>query len=128
MKMEVGMKGWFTPGAGQDRMRAEVVRVWSDTCVNLQTESGTLPTSVLVKDASMPCTGYFFEPDPVLQPHQQRVVDEKNELKDKLTKLCSFFESSIFAGLAEDERVRLRVQATFMDGYLRILEQRIAAF
>lgn len=133
MTMKEGMQGWFTPGPGQDRIRAEVVKVWSDTCVNLRTEAGTMPSSVLVTTTPprADCSGYYFEPDDqgaALAPHQLRVVEEKAALKDKLVKLVSFIESPNFATLAEDERVRLKVQSTFMDGYLRILEQRIAAF
>lgn len=63
-----------------------------------------------------------------LAPHQQRVVDEKNELSERLSKLLSFFQTPIFAGLDAAERTRLRNQARFMDGYLAVLEERIAAF
>ena len=64
----------------------------------------------------------------MLQPHQQRVVDEKNELSEKHAKLLAFFQTSIFQGLSEAERSRLRNQARFMDGYEAVLEERIAAF
>ena len=63
-----------------------------------------------------------------LQPHQQRVVDEKNDLSGKLGKLLAFFQSPIFTGLTEAERSRLRNQARFMDGYAAVLEERIAVF
>ena len=63
-----------------------------------------------------------------LQPHQQRVVTEKEELAEKLVKLLSFFQTPIFAGLSEAEQSRLRNQARFMDGYAAVLEERIAAF
>lgn len=63
-----------------------------------------------------------------LQPHQQRVVTEKEELSEKLTKLLTFFQTPIFAGLSEAEKSRLRNQARFMDGYAAVLEERIAAF
>lgn len=63
-----------------------------------------------------------------LQPHQQRVVDEHKELSDKLSKLLSFFQGSIFPTLSDAERSRLRNQARFMDGYAAVLEERIAAF
>ena len=64
-----------------------------------------------------------------MQPHQQRVVDEKTELDGKLEKLNAFIDGSdIFAGLPEDERTRLRKQAGFMKGYSDILGERIAAF
>lgn len=63
-----------------------------------------------------------------LQPHQQRVVDEKNELSERLAKLLAFFQGPIFPTLGEAERSRLRNQARFMDGYAAVLEERIAAF
>lgn len=63
-----------------------------------------------------------------LQPHQQRVVDEKNELSERLGKLLAFFQGPIFPTLSEAERSRLRNQARFMDGYAAVLEERIAAF
>lgn len=63
-----------------------------------------------------------------MQPHQQRVVDEKNELNDRLSKLYAFFQGPIFPTLSEAERSRLRNQARFMDGYAAVLEERIKAF
>lgn len=63
-----------------------------------------------------------------MQPHQQRVVDEKNELSDRLSKLYAFFQGPIFPTLSEAERSRLRNQARFMDGYAAVLEERINAF
>ncbi|HEY0954019.1 MAG TPA: Gp49 family protein [Roseateles sp.] len=63
MKIEIGMKGWFTAGTGvvTQRQRAEVVRVWSESCVNLRCDDGSEPTSVLIKQPG--CVGYYFEPD-----------------------------------------------------------------
>ncbi len=64
-----------------------------------------------------------------MQPHQQRVVDEKKELDDKLDKLKTFIETNpVFKGLPDDERGRLNKQFDLMDGYSSILSQRIAAF
>lgn len=63
-----------------------------------------------------------------MQPHQQRVVDEKNELDDKLTKLKAFHSTQLFAGLDPDERDRLHSQAEYMGKYSDILAERIAAF
>ncbi|MBB2928375.1 crAss001_48 related protein [Paraburkholderia silvatlantica] len=61
-------------------------------------------------------------------PHQQRVIDEKTELDEKLTKLSAFVGTPIFSGLAEEERERLAAQARAMGEYSRILGDRIAAF
>lgn len=63
-----------------------------------------------------------------LQPHQQRVVAERAELADRLTKLLAFFKTSNFDGLDVSERIRLRLQAHHMGGYLDVLNERIAAF
>lgn len=68
-------------------------------------------------------------PETKMQPHQQRVVDEKSELDDKLGKLGVFIESSpIFAVLPDDERERLVRQKSCMGEYSEILGERIAAF
>jgi hypothetical protein len=63
-----------------------------------------------------------------LQPHQQRVVVEKEEVSTRLSALYTFFQGPVFPTLSEAERSRLRNQARFMDGYAAVLEERIAAF
>lgn len=64
-----------------------------------------------------------------MQPHQQRVVDEKKDLDEKLDKLKAFIEANpIFKTLPEDERGRLGHQFDAMAQYSSILSQRIAAF
>lgn len=63
-----------------------------------------------------------------LQPHQQRVVDEKAELDGKIVKLVAFFETPIFANIDPDEHARLKNQVIAMTTYSSILAQRIAAF
>lgn len=63
-----------------------------------------------------------------LQPHQQRVKDEMQEISNRLSKLYAFFQGPVFPTLSEAERSRLRNQARFMDGYLAVLEERVAAF
>lgn len=63
-----------------------------------------------------------------LQPHEQRVVEEKAQLDERLGKLFAFFQTETFTGLSEAERSRLRNQARFMDGYAAVLEERISAF
>lgn len=62
-------------------------------------------------------------------PHQQRVVDEKEELDAKRSKLGDFIASSpIFANLPSDERGRLVAQFRVMTEYSVILRDRIEAF
>ena len=63
-----------------------------------------------------------------MAPHQQRVVDEQDELNDKLQKLNAFFGTAIFAGLDSAEQARLKKQAGVMQEYSDILGERIAAF
>ena len=64
-----------------------------------------------------------------MQPHQQRVVDEKTELDVKLSALSKFIsESPIFAKLPDAERARLVCQEEVMTDYSEILGERIAAF
>ena len=61
-------------------------------------------------------------------PHQQRVVQEQSELSEKLAKLKEFTNGTIFAGLVADEQERLTRQLGYMEGYLKVLLERIAAF
>lgn len=64
-----------------------------------------------------------------LQPHQQRVVDEKAELDTKTKALSNFIgESPIFATIDAAEQERLREQCELMWQYSEILGARIAAF
>ncbi len=63
-----------------------------------------------------------------MQPYQERVITEKQELDDKLTKLEAFLQSKIFPTLSPDEQGRLEDQATIMKQYSEILGKRIAAF
>jgi len=63
-----------------------------------------------------------------LQPHQQRVVDEKKELDDKREKLLTFINGQIFRNLEQAEKDRLLTQYGVMGVYSEILHQRIRAF
>lgn len=63
-----------------------------------------------------------------LQPHQQRVVDEKTDLDAKMDKLTAFIDTPIFASLAEAEQERLVRQLHHMGNYTAVLGERIAAF
>lgn len=68
----------------------------------------------------------FLEFD--MQPHQQRVVDEKAELDAKREKLGAFKNTDLFAGLPWQEQERLNTQAHIMTMYSAVLGERIAAF
>lgn len=63
-----------------------------------------------------------------MQPHQQRVIDEKNELSDKIYKLSSFRTTDMFKSLSEKEQALLTVQLNTMIEYENILEERIQLF
>ena len=65
-----------------------------------------------------------------MQPHQERVVTEKQELDEKLAKLKVFIfeDGKIFNTLAAEERDRLERQYTAMKQYSDVLGNRIAAF
>lgn len=63
-----------------------------------------------------------------MQPHQQRVVDEKAALDVLLTALGKFIGSDEYAALDSEERRRLRLQCDLMGEYSAVLGQRIAAF
>lgn len=63
-----------------------------------------------------------------LQPHQQRVVDEKIELDEKREKLGIFLYTDIYAGLPDEERGDLHAQYTVMGHYSGILISRIGRF
>jgi hypothetical protein len=63
-----------------------------------------------------------------MQSYQQRVVDEKTELDEKIGALTDFTEGRIFSSLNSVEQSRLLIQLHHMDCYSVILGQRIAAF
>ena len=64
-----------------------------------------------------------------MQPHQQRVVDEKTELDTKASALSNFiWRSPTFVALDTAEQERLREQNDVMWKYSEILGARIAAF
>lgn len=63
-----------------------------------------------------------------MQPHQQRVLDEKNELGERLEKLLSFIGTDFYRGLPEKERELLFFQSQVMEDYYEVLEQRIELF
>lgn len=64
-----------------------------------------------------------------MQPHEQRVIMESNELRERLTKLTAFISSSdAFKTLGIADQALLRRQRDIMGEYLDILGQRILRF
>lgn len=64
----------------------------------------------------------------VLLPYQQRVVEEREQLQEKLTKLREFIETPMFEALSIMEKARLRRQRDIMREYRLILDVRIEAW
>ena len=64
-----------------------------------------------------------------MQPHQQRVVDEKIELDIKLDALNTFIDNNpMFSKVSQEEQGYLRAQAYAMLAYSDILADRITLF
>jgi hypothetical protein len=63
-----------------------------------------------------------------MAPHQERVVIERDELREKIAKLNAFLDGDTFNGLPADERRRLIAQEFVMCQYEHILNSRIACF
>lgn len=65
-----------------------------------------------------------------MQPHQQRVIDEKTELDTKIQALIKFIngDNPVFKSLDNEEQDRLVDQLEIMSDYSDILAERIAAF
>lgn len=64
----------------------------------------------------------------MLQAHEQRVVEESNELSEKIEALESFICSSVWETLSREEKALLRVQLNAMETYSTVLVHRIAMF
>ena len=64
-----------------------------------------------------------------LPPHQQRVLAEKAELDERLSKLDAFIlDNPLYLQLPGDEQKRLSAQSEAMASYSSILGERIASF
>ncbi len=61
-------------------------------------------------------------------PHQQRVVDEKSELDERLAKLGAFVVTDTFNRLDSIERELLLEQEDAMNAYSDVLARRISNF
>lgn len=63
-----------------------------------------------------------------LRPHQQRVVAEFQELRERHGKLRVFIASDMFTGLPEEDRELLVIQENLMDSLSFVLARRIRRF
>ncbi len=63
-----------------------------------------------------------------MKKHEQRVVDEKNELDVKIEKLSDFFNTPIFDSLEDEDKSLLENQHNAMESYSDLLKMRVARF
>lgn len=63
-----------------------------------------------------------------MQPHEQRVVIERDELQRKIAKLEDFISGPIFDGMEYTDRKFMRIQLTAMMTYCEALNSRIRRF
>lgn len=61
-------------------------------------------------------------------PHQERVIEEKRELDERIEKLGNFFESKPFQSVGAEERGRMGRQFMIMKELSSVLGDRIRAF
>lgn len=62
-----------------------------------------------------------------LPDHLKRVVEERDQLHERLTKLKAFLNSTAFTQIDEAEQRRLNLQAMYMTDYERVLNERLGA-
>lgn len=63
-----------------------------------------------------------------IPPHQQRVIAEKAELDEKLSKLLAFFDSETYKAIPGQDQQMLQQQSVSMEHYSEILGMRIEGF
>ena len=86
-------------------------------------------TNLLTAEQARKMLEHVISEPASLQPHQQRVVEEKTELDVKANALSQFIgHSPIFEKLDPSEQERLKSQNDVMWQYSEILSARIAAF
>lgn len=65
---------------------------------------------------------------PLIQPHQQRVIEEHADLQNRLTKLTAFMHSNTFNALDSEEQLLLAQQHGYMHQFVDVLLKRIHLF
>lgn len=61
-----------------------------------------------------------------LPPHVQRMVEEGEQLADRVEKLGRFLVGPVYATLPEEEQTLMSAQCGAMTAYLQVLSLRIA--
>ena len=79
-----------------------------------------------VKGEFYPCKPDIFKAtyDKAPADYKDRMVQEHYELNERINKLGSFFQTSIFGGLPDNKKELMRKQIEVMREYLKILEDR----
>jgi hypothetical protein len=72
--------------------------------------------------------GMMLLVEPVRPAYQQRVIDEKTELDERIGKLCAFLKSDAYRALPDTDRFLLDRQLSHMRDYAHILFMRVARF
>lgn len=63
-----------------------------------------------------------------MQAYQERVVEEKRELDEKLAKLDTFANTEQYAALSVKEQTQMTRQLCIMHNYSKVLGDRMEAF
>lgn len=63
-----------------------------------------------------------------MQPYEQRVVNERDELQGKIVKLEAFIEGEAYPAIEYTDRKFLRIQLMTMLAYCEALNARIGRF
>lgn len=107
----------------------------SDTSLHILTLEGemqAIPSDYIIKGVHgefYPCKEAIFKKtysEVVEETFKDRLLKERAELEDKVTKLGSFLETENFKKIDEKQQELLEIQHGFMKSYLDILEQRIS--
>lgn len=61
-----------------------------------------------------------------MKPHEKRLVEELEQLKDRLQKLDQFIAGPIFQTLPKDEQSDLVIQSTLMHTLKEVLQRRVS--
>ena len=60
-----------------------------------------------------------------MESFKERLINEHDELKERISKLSTFINGTIFSGLETEEQYDLRAQLNAMLLYCSILERRM---
>ncbi|MES2348331.1 MAG: DUF2829 domain-containing protein [Pseudomonadota bacterium] len=100
-----------------------IVRTWVPSITDALAEDWAIVNTALAAEAPIDATFTIARP-----AHQQRVVTERDELAEKISKLAAFLVTPTYQRLADEEQTRLANQLDVMRLYCAVLNQRIDAF